>query len=401
MPDSADVYKAGALAARLEHTGSGVRFSYHDEYLDGPGPAVASTLPRSSEPVLTPAGAVPAFFAGLLPEGRRLQALRRAVKTSADDELSLLVAVGSDTVGDVQVVASGSTPAGDRSGLVLADPAGLRFEDLLHDAGVADRPTLAGVQDKASAAMLSLPVRRRGERFILKLDPTEFPHLVRNEAYFAARARAARIPAVTTRVLTDVDARPGLLVTRFDRVAEADGTVRLIAVEDAAQAAGAWPADKYRLSFEEAASALMGLTRAPRVAASRLVEQLAFAWLTGNGDQHAKNLSVYERDPGEFMVTPAYDLPSTLFYGDQTLALTVAGKDTLTARRFMEAAATLELTPRSARRTLAAALRATADLAESIEAGALPFDRRTNAKTARTLRGRHRELADGMSRIDE
>ena len=44
----------------------------------------------------------------LLPEGRRLGALRRAVKTSADDELSLLLAVGADAIGDVQVVPSGT-----------------------------------------------------------------------------------------------------------------------------------------------------------------------------------------------------------------------------------------------------------------------------------------------------
>src|SRR5438552_2279477 len=53
-------------------------------------PAVATTLPVTPEPLVRTGGAVPAYFAGLLPEGRRLGALRRAVKTSADDELSLL-----------------------------------------------------------------------------------------------------------------------------------------------------------------------------------------------------------------------------------------------------------------------------------------------------------------------
>ncbi|CAN5416860.1 hypothetical protein BH23ACT9_BH23ACT9_20100 [soil metagenome] len=76
----------------LNRTDAGVHFSYVDGY---DGPAVAATLPLSSEPVLRPAGAVPPFFSGLLPEGRRLAALRRQVKTSADDELSLLVAVGA------------------------------------------------------------------------------------------------------------------------------------------------------------------------------------------------------------------------------------------------------------------------------------------------------------------
>ena len=73
-------------------------------------PAIATTLPVTTTPVTTLGGAVPAFFAGLLPEGRRLSALRQGVKTSADDELSLLLGVGGDTIGDVRVVPAGASP---------------------------------------------------------------------------------------------------------------------------------------------------------------------------------------------------------------------------------------------------------------------------------------------------
>lgn len=106
----ADVFKAGVLAATLTRSPGGVEFGYRSEYLAAGGPAVATTLPLTEQPVVTVAGAVPAFFAGLLPEGRRLSSLRRAVKTSADDELSLLLAVGSDAIGDVQVVPAGQEP---------------------------------------------------------------------------------------------------------------------------------------------------------------------------------------------------------------------------------------------------------------------------------------------------
>jgi serine/threonine-protein kinase HipA len=94
----ADVYKAGRFAATLQRVNGGTEFSYLATY---DGPPVATTLPRTTDPFITPAGAVPAFFAGLLPEGRRFSSLQRAIKTSADDELSLLLAVGSDTIGDV------------------------------------------------------------------------------------------------------------------------------------------------------------------------------------------------------------------------------------------------------------------------------------------------------------
>ena len=100
----AHVLKDGTPAATLERTADGVRFDYREDYLASGARAVATSLPLRDEPVLTSSGAVPAFFANLLPEGRRLTALRRAVKTSADTELSLLLAVGSDPVGDVQVL---------------------------------------------------------------------------------------------------------------------------------------------------------------------------------------------------------------------------------------------------------------------------------------------------------
>ena len=52
-------------------------------------------IPLTSHPMRTHAGTDRPFFASLLPEGRRLSSLRRAVKTSADQELSLLLAVGA------------------------------------------------------------------------------------------------------------------------------------------------------------------------------------------------------------------------------------------------------------------------------------------------------------------
>jgi len=88
--DRADVYKAGRLAAELERRSDEVSFRYLAEYVDAGGPPVASTLPISKTPIITTAGAVPSFFAGLLPEGVRLQAVITGTKTSPDDHLTLL-----------------------------------------------------------------------------------------------------------------------------------------------------------------------------------------------------------------------------------------------------------------------------------------------------------------------
>src|SRR5690606_42145011 len=101
---------------------------------------------------------------------------------------------------------------------------------------------------------------------------------------------------------TDREGRPGLVVERFDRRRRDDGTLELLAQEDGCQVADRYPADKYALTTEEVVEGLARACRARPVAARDLVRQVAFAYLTGNGDQHAKNLSI-GRIGGEWRAT--------------------------------------------------------------------------------------------------
>ena len=387
---AADVYKSGRLAATLTRNTDGISFAYTAEYLSARGPAVATTLPVAREPKRTQAGAVPPFFAGLLPEGRRLLALVRAVKTSADDELSHLMAVGRDAVGDVQVVPAGEVPTpAEPLVVVTKDWSEARFADVLTEGGV-DVVGLPGVQDKASAGMISVPVGRRGERYILKIDPPEYPHVVENEAFFLALAREARIDSARAQIVRDQDGRPGLLVRRFDRVPQADGSSLAVACEDACQVLGRWPADKYSVTSEEVVTALADRCAARAVALLRLFEQLCFAWLTGNGDVHAKNISILERD-GEWRVSPAYDLPSTVPYRDTTLALSIGGKRKgLSRRGLLSFANEVGLPARAAVKALDGVLAGTGELEARLRGGALPFDPKTNADLVAELRHRRR-----------
>ncbi|NOY26361.1 MAG: hypothetical protein GXP62_10860 [Oligoflexia bacterium] len=105
--ENAEIRKAGHLAGHLSRTREGTEFTYDPDY---EGPAVATSLPRGAPPVRASAGAVPPYFAGLLPEGRRLAAVRTALKTSADDDFSLLLATAHDAIGAVQVVPLGWVP---------------------------------------------------------------------------------------------------------------------------------------------------------------------------------------------------------------------------------------------------------------------------------------------------
>ena len=389
----ADVYKAGRLAGQLKRADNAVTFTYLPEYL-ADGVPVATGLPLSTTVRETSGGAVPPFFAGLLPEGRRLASLRQAVKTSADDELSLLLAVGADPVGDVQVVAEGAPPA-RREPLVTVDKsfAEVRFAEVLAGAGIVDPAALPGVQDKGSAKGLSLPVGVAGDRYILKIDPPEHLHIVANEAYFLDVARAAGIPTTEWDVVTDAEGRSGLLVRRFDRIGHEDGTTDSLACEDACQLLDRWPADKYNVSAEAVAQAVARACTAPIVAARDVFRLVCFSWLTGNGDFHAKNVSVLTGPDGERRVAPAYDLPSTVPYGDLTLALSVGGRTSgISRRRLVAFGERIGIRERASISVIDELLAATADVVDQLQGGHLPFSDQVNRCLARELRNRRRLL---------
>lgn len=104
----------------------------------------------------------------LLPEGVRLFALKDRTKTSLEDELTLLLAVGHDCVGNVAVV-----PEGEDPDLLPVEPLPYDVDDLFARAQAAEDPTgLSGVQEKISSAMLEVPdYRFDGRPAIIKFVP--------------------------------------------------------------------------------------------------------------------------------------------------------------------------------------------------------------------------------------
>lgn len=399
---AADVHKAGRLAARIVREGDSTVFSYLPDYLDdGSAPQVASTLPKTAEPVRASAGAVPPFFAGLLPEGVRLRVMTAATRTSEDDHLTLLLAVGADTIGDVQVVPAGQDPAVEEVGLDERDLATANLVDVFARATTPtpealDRIGLPGVQVKVSARMMSTPLATRRGPAILKLNPPEYPRLVENEAFFLRMAGAAGLRVPVHRLVHDRDGRSGLLVARFDRVV-GQNTVARLPQEDACQVLGRYPAAKYRITLDEAiralaASVARGGGSAP-LAVREALELAAFSYVIGNGDLHGKNLSVRRAPNGLWELTPAYDLLTTQPYlsWKDPMALPLYGRaGRLTRRWWLEAAQHLRIPERA----LATRLDGIAASAESwadqvVEIG---FDDATTARLAALIRARSAEL---------
>ena len=98
----------------------------------------------------------------------------------------------------------------------------------------------------------SFPRGCRGCRGCRTRSPPEFPHVVEEEAFFFDLARSARSNVADASVVLEADGRPGLLVRRFDRIAQPSGSTLALAREDACQVLGRWPADKYNLTSEQA-----------------------------------------------------------------------------------------------------------------------------------------------------
>lgn len=301
------VYKQGRAAATLtRHARAGVVFSYLPSYLSSGGPAIASTLPALDVPVTLGHGSVPAFFAGLLPEGERLAKLRWAVKTTITDEFSLLLAAGQNPVGDVRIVPAGE-PLEEVPPLLAVTRAmdTVRFSDFAAIPGPVDPSALPGLQDKVTASYVHDKDPSRA--YILKFNDGSHARQVETEFLLLSKAKGLSIPVATSRLVYDAVGQAALLVSRFDR-----SPAGPLAAEDGAQLLGLAPSRKYAIPAEAVSAAVVGMCSAHVLAARNVFLQFLFGWLTGNGNLHAKNISVLQQPDGEWFVAPAYDLQCTL-----------------------------------------------------------------------------------------
>jgi serine/threonine-protein kinase HipA len=342
----ASVFRGEELVGVIERTDKGSSFRYSTTFLRAhPGErGIAYNLPCRVEPFETVGVNLHTFFAGLLPEGMRLHALVRSAKTSPDDLLTLLMAAGSDTIGDVSVVPEGESPKEPHPTADASTTDALSFPELFERSiqyGTRGHAEIVvpGVQEKISAGAMGLTARGRAKskRFILKLNPPDLPRLVENEHFFMTLAAKCGIEVPATRVLRDREGNSALLVERFDRLAGDPGQPPTrVHQEDVCQILDRYPADKYNLGCNDVAGSFE-LCSAPIVELAKFLRLVAFAYVTGNGDLHGKNISLRTSPSGRIEMTEAYDLVSTLPYGDRSMALAFEGReDQLKRRLFIE-----------------------------------------------------------------
>lgn len=323
----ATVRRSGERVGTLRRTGTGTEFAYDDTFLgrvDAKDHRVAFHLPLSQKVHPSTSGLHP-FFSGLLPEGRRLISLQRRLKLSLDDDFSFLVFVGGNTIGDISVHPEDdpqpsivplyrSIDEADFERLFRASIG--ESDEMLHDTSIA------GIIEKVSDAVIAVPVPKLGP-FILKLQPHDLPNLIQNEHFVMGLARTSGIPTAKTAIREDKNGRHALLVQRFDRAPEP------LHSEDGCQFLNLLPRDKYTPDARQVCEGLVRWSTAPQVEILAFLRLYTFSYLVGNGDLHAKNITLLRRRNGTIGLSPSYDLLSTLPYPgyDQRMALKLDGRD--------------------------------------------------------------------------
>lgn len=386
----ADVFvgevRAGSIEQTLEHS----VFTYDPDFppTSLPGNGLAVHLPRESGPFAVPGKYMHPFFANLLPEGFRLEALRARLKVSRDDAFTLLLQTGGNTIGDVAVVPKGSRPLSIPPRFRIEETEELDFLALLEE-DLAANAAIPGVQEKISSQMVSFPVGMEQGEAILKLSPPAFPLLVENEAFFMRMAAACGLTTAETRLVHDMKNRSGLVVLRFDREAG-----RKRHQEDGCQLLNIHPGSKYDVPFRMLAEAVRDYVAAKPIQLRKLLGLFAFSYLIGNGDLHAKNVSVYLGPTGALELTPCYDLLSTLPYPkvDQKMALKMDGRDdNWKGKDFIAFFSRLGLPERSSRGALAEIIEASPAWIDRLDE--IGYDAKTTERVQRSLRRRREQLA--------
>ena len=288
--------------------------------------AAAGGLRKDPKPL---AGALPAFFANLLPEDKLREAMEKhhAGNVRAGNDFDLLAALGADLPGAVRVVPSDGTTTAN--------------EDASKDKPKA-RFSLAGVQMKLSVMKntgkgrgLTLPMGDEQGQYIAKFPSTAFPGVSENEYANLALAAAIgmEVPECQLVEKSDFDGIPEefntlsdgkvLLVKRFDRGAGGER----IHIEDFAQVFGIYPSRKYEAGAYHDIAAVLGAA-VSSAAALEFVRRLALTVITGNGDMHLKNWSlIYRGNGNKPELAPIYDVLSTVPYiPADAMALSLGGE---------------------------------------------------------------------------
>ncbi len=336
-----EVLLLGQSVGQLIQADGRLSFSYSPRWLQSP-----SAQPLSRSLPLRPESfddkATRPFFAGLLPEGDKRKLVAMALQVSSQNDYALLNGIGGECAGAVTLLEPGQQPTGlpseqyvrwlDDGELIAILDELPRRPMLAGKDGL--RLSLAGAQDKLPVVFINghigLPKQNTPSSHILKPAISAVEGSVYNEGFCMALAMRLKLSVASTSIRRVAD-RVYLLVERYDRLRQPDGSLQRLHQEDFCQALGVAPEYKYQNEGGPDLTQCFDLIRkatrpsAPQVL--RLLDYVIFNALIGNHDAHAKNFSLIYTRRGT-VLAPLYDTLSTAVYANLTdkMAMKIGSK---------------------------------------------------------------------------
>ena len=323
----------GTLGAGDGDAADDSSFVYSDDYLDRGSAAVPLSLSMPLARQHHAVGAIKTWLEGLLPDDADLlRHWQRVTGAASTDPFDLLATpMGLDCAGAVQVCPADGVDAALSRGssferLSDADVA-RQLSDMrqrthvARDVAVPGYFSLAGAQAKIALhrhqGSWHRPHGTAATTHILKPAVFMTQHQAVIEHLSMAAARRLGLPTAHTEVAL-YGGYDTIIVERYDRRRVGDHVLRLHQ-EDLCQALGLAPALRYEQqggpSLSQVAALLRRHSTSPVEDIADLVDAVAYQWVIGAPDGHAKNFSLL-LDRSQVRLAPMYDVCSVLPYVD-------------------------------------------------------------------------------------
>ena len=272
------------------------------------------------------------FLQGLLPDNPAvIEAWGKRFQVSPRNPFDVIRHVGEDCAGALQFVRPERLDpilSGELDSLtpLSEDDLAKRMADLQVQARAVPVPfegrfSLAGAQTKDALHLKDgqwfVPGGRVQSTHILKPQGVEFEEHALNEHFCLQLAAKLGLTSAESRIL-EIGGSRVLCVTRYDRAVDPAGAIVRWHQEDACQAMGRYPNQKYQADGGPGAAEIVELLerfsddREDDI--SRFIGALALNWVIAGTDAHSKNYSLLHGAGNFLRLAPAYDLASWLPY---------------------------------------------------------------------------------------